>query len=69
MCSRGGSYFLKNCIQIAEKCKQFFENRKKLPPFKHILALSTLDQKSFVSELWPFEIPNFDLGHPVHSAA
>ena len=26
---RGGSFFLKNCKQTAEKCKQIFENGKK----------------------------------------
>ena len=26
MCLRDGSFFLKNCKQIAEKCKQIFEN-------------------------------------------
>ena len=36
---RGGSFFLKNCKQTAEKCKQIFENWKKLPPLKPILAL------------------------------
>ena len=38
---RGGSFFLKNYKQTAEKCKQIFENCKKLPPFKRILALPT----------------------------
>ena len=33
--------FLKNCKQTAEKCKQIFENRKNLPPLKHILVLLT----------------------------
>ena len=32
---------LKNCKQTAEKWKQIFENWKKLPPLKHILALPT----------------------------
>ena len=31
--------YLKNCKHTAEKCKQIFENWKKLPPLKHILAL------------------------------
>ena len=31
--------FLKNCKQTAEKCKQIFENWKKLPLLKRILAL------------------------------
>ena len=38
---RGGSFFFENCKQTAEKCKQIFENWKKLPPLKHILALPT----------------------------
>ena len=35
------SVFLKNCKQTAEKCKQIFENWKKLTALKHILALPT----------------------------
>ena len=53
--------FLKNCKQTAEI---FFENWKKLPPLKHILALPTWGQKCLISELWPFEIKYFELGHP-----
>ena len=41
------------------------DTRKKLPPLKPILALPTWGQKCFVSEAEPFEITNFDLGHPV----
>ena len=41
--------------------------RKKLPPLKPILALPTWGQKCFKSEAEPFEIPDFDLGHPVLS--
>jgi len=48
---RGGSFFLKNCKQTAEKCRQIFENWKKLPPLKHILTLPTWGQKCLVSEL------------------
>ena len=59
---RGGSV-LKNCKQIAEKCKQIFKNKKTRLPLKLILALPTWDQKCFVSKLWSFVIPNFDLGH------
>ena len=29
-------FFLKNCKQTAEKCKQMFENWKELPLLKHI---------------------------------
>ena len=64
MCLRGGG-FLKNCKQTAEKCKQIFENWKKPPPLKHILALPTWSQKCLVSEIEQIEKVNFDLGHPV----
>ena len=39
--------------------------RKKLPPLKPNLALPTWGQKCFESEAKSFEIPDFDLGHPV----
>ena len=42
------------------------DTRKKLPPLKPILALPTWDQKCLLSEAEPFEIPDFDLGHPVY---
>ena len=42
------------------------DTRKKLPPLKPILALPTWGQKCFLSEAEPFEISDFDLGHPVH---
>ena len=38
---------------------------KKLPLLKHILALPTWGQKWTQTELQPFEIGNFDLGHPL----
>ena len=57
--------FLKNCKQTAEKCKQIFENWKKLPPLKHILALPTWGQICTVSVLQPFEISIFQMKHPV----
>ena len=41
--------------------------RKKLPPLKPNLALPTWGQKCFESEAKSFEIPDFDLGHPVFS--
>ena len=41
------------------------KNRNKWRPPKHILALPTWGQKCVFSELQPFEIANFDLGHPV----
>ena len=40
---------------------------KKLPPLKPILALPTWGQICLVSEIHPFEIKNFDLGHPVYA--
>ena len=43
-------------------CLQF---SKKWRPPKHILALPTWGQKRTFSELKPFEIADFDLGHPV----
>ena len=39
--------------------------QKKLSPLKRILALPTWGQKCLIPELQPFEIKNFDLGHPV----
>ena len=39
--------------------------RKKLPPLKHILALSMQGQKSIVLELETFEKENFHFGQPV----
>ena len=39
--------------------------KKKLPPLKHILALPIWGQICTNVELDPFEITNFDLGHPV----
>ena len=67
---RGGRIFQfsKFCLHFLAVCSQFFKKNKKkknLPPLKHILALSTWGQKSFVSELQPFEKGNFDLSHPV----
>ena len=57
MCLRGGGLF--------EKCKQIFENWKKPPPLKHILALPTWGQKCLVSAIEQIKKVNFDLGHPV----
>ena len=42
------------------------DTRKKLPPLKPILASPTWGQNCFLSEAEPFEIPDFDLGHPVY---
>ena len=54
-----------NFKQTAENCKQTAENRKNLPLLKHILDLPMMGQICFFQELQLFEIPNFDLGHPV----
>ena len=63
-----GRSFLNNCKQTAEKCKQKMLKLKKLPPIKHILALSKRGQictisvlqpiLSFYLNIWPFEILN-----------
>ena len=54
---------MENCKQTAEKCKQIFENRKKLPPLKHILDLPTLGQICIVSEQQPFISDFFQTEH------
>ena len=64
MCMTGGNSF-ENCKQITEKCKQSSENWKNLPLLKHISALPTWGQICILLEVQPFEIGNFDLGHPV----
>ena len=46
--------------------KQLKTENKCRPP-KYILALPTWGQKCIFSELQPFELANFDLGHPVPS--
>ena len=38
------------------------QNKQKRP--KHILALSSYGQKCIFPELQPFELANFDSGHP-----
>ena len=61
---RGGTFFnFGKFVYIFQLFVYNFSN--KLPPLKHILALPTWGQKRIVSELWSFEIKNFDLGHPV----
>ena len=57
-----------NCVfQLFVYNLQLFENnfQNELTPPKHILALPTWGQKCIFTELQPFEIANFDLGHPV----
>ena len=63
-------FFLKNCKQTAKKCKQIFENCKKSsPPLNLIfLTLPTRGRKCIVLKVQPFEIINFDLGHPVNKS-
>ena len=45
--------------------KKSADTEKKLPPLKPILALPTWGQTCFNSVSEPFEITDFDLGHPV----
>ena len=56
--------FFKYVFQRPEKSA---DPEKKLPPLKHILALTIWDQICTNVEIEPFEITNFDLGHPVVS--
>ena len=58
MCFGGLSLFLKIVNKQLKK-------QNKLTPLKRILALQTWDQKCISRELQPFELANFDLGHPV----
>ena len=52
-------------IYIFRILQKSADTRKKLPPLKPILALPTWGQNCFNSEAEPFEITDFDLGHPV----
>ena len=52
-------------IFIFWKLQKLADTRKKLPPLKPLLALQTWGQKCFNSEVEPFKITDFDLGHPV----
>ena len=47
-------FFLKDCKQTAEKCKQILKTEKNLPPLKRILALPIWGQKCIVSVLQSF---------------
>ena len=58
------AYFYRNFLFFYFFQKSNFWH-KKLPPLKPILALPTWGQICLVSEIHPFEIKNFDLGHPV----
>ena len=61
------AYFWKNFLLFNFFQKKFFYH-KKLPPFKPILTLPTWGQICIVLAVEPFEIKNFDLGHPVLSS-
>ena len=65
MCFEGLSLFwFFSCLFTIFSCLfTIFQN--KLRPFKRTLALPTWGQKSIFSELWSFEVANFDLGHSV----
>ena len=51
----------KICLHFLAVCLQFFKENY----LKHILALLTLGQKCFVSEIYQFEIKDFNLALPV----
>ena len=55
---------MKNYKQTAEKCKQIFQNGKKLLPLKRVLASPTLIQTCTVSVLQPFLSHFFSNGIP-----
>ena len=57
-------YFCRNFIFFYFSQKSIFCH-KKLPPLKPILTLPTWGQICMVSDRKPFEMKNFDLGHPV----
>ena len=57
-------HFSAICLQFSAVCLQF--QKIKCRPTKHILALPTWGQKCIFTLLQPFELANFDLGHPVH---
>ena len=70
--SPGGSNPSGSRMYIFWRNLQFFLNfwkiyfqQKKLPLLKHILALPTFGEICTNLEMEPFEITNFDLGHPV----
>ena len=65
MCLGGVSLFLKIVNKQLKIVNKQLKNQNKLKPSKHILALTTWGQKRLFTELQPFELENFDLGHPV----
>ena len=55
-------------MELLVKCRSARvcpERLKNCRPLKRILTLPTWGQKCIVSELYPKDISNFDLGHPV----
>ena len=65
MCFGGLHLFLKIVNKQLKIINKQLKTKNKCRPLKHILALPTWGQKCVFSELWPFELANFDLGHPV----
>ena len=72
MCFKSGGFFfyfqlfIYNFRLFVHNFRLFVYNFQKNPPlFKPILVFTTWGQIYIVSELWLFEIKNFDLGHPV----
>ena len=57
-------YFWRNFVIFSLFQNTIFYH-KKLPLLKHILPLPIWGQKCTKTEVHPFEIGNFDLGHPV----
>ena len=55
MCLRGCSFYLKNCKQTAEKCKQIFENWKKTAAYQTHFRFTNMgsEELSFrVTTIW-----------------
>ena len=65
MCFGGLHLFSKIVNKQLKIVNKQLKNENKWRPPKHILALPSWGQKCIFSELQPFEIANFDLGHPV----
>ena len=54
--------FLTTCKQTTQKCKQIFKNWKKTTASQTHFGFTNIFR---VSEVQPFEIIDFDFGHPV----
>ena len=65
MCFGGLHLFLKIVNKQLKIVNKQLKNENKWRPPKHILAVPTWGQKCVFSQLQPFELANFDLGHPV----